>query len=115
MLGTVVGALLIWWNPVIQVTFLGLSLMGLSLAPMLPTLVSITPDRVGIAHTPNAIGFQIGFAGLGAALLVGFAGVWAETAGREVIAPFLVIVSLVTLLLHEAILWRESRRAAVLV
>ncbi len=109
MAGAVVGAALIWWNPVPEVSFAGLAVMGLALAPLFPTLVAVTPDRVGAAHTPNAIGFQIGFAGLGAALLVGLAGVLAENTGRESIAPFLVAVSLATLLLHELIMQRELR------
>ncbi len=109
MLGTVLGAVLIWWNPVMEVSFIGLAIMGLSLAPLFPTLVAVTPDRVGQRHTANAIGFQIGFAGLGAAMLVGFAGALAENIGREIIAPFLVVVALITLFLHEWILAREVK------
>jgi fucose permease len=109
MMGTVLGALLIWWNATPEVSFAGLAVMGLSLAPVFPTLVAVTPDRVGIAHTPNAIGFQIGFAGLGAALLVGLAGIIADNQGRELIAPFLVSVATITLIVHEVILAREVR------
>ena len=113
MIGTILGALLIWWNPIIEVSFAGLAVMGFALAAVFPTLVSVTPDRVGVIHTPNAIGFQIGFAGLGAAILVGVAGVLAESSGRGVIAPFLVIVSLVTFIFHELIMRRERRLAQV--
>lgn len=112
MTGTVLGALLIWWNVTPEISFAGLAIMGLSLAPVFPTLVAVTPDRVGIAHTANAIGFQIGFAGLGAALLVGLAGVLAESQGRELIAPFLLAAAAVTLVLHEIILAREVRQPA---
>ena len=108
MIGTMLGAVLIWWNPVIEASFAGLVVMGFSLAAVFPTLVSVTPDRVGLSHTPNAIGFQIGFAGLGAAILVGVAGFLAEMSGRGVIAPFLVVISLVTFLIHEIILRREQ-------
>ena len=109
MIGTMLGAALIWWNPIDEVSFAGLAVMGFSLAAVFPTLVSVTPDRVGPAHSPNAIGFQIGVAGLGAAILIGIAGVLAEEAGKGVIASFLVVVSLVTYLLHELILRRERR------
>lgn len=109
MIGTVAGAALVWWNPVAEVSFIGLAVMGLSLAPTFPTLVAVTPERVGPRHTSNAIGFQIGFAGLGAALLVGLAGALAESLGRGVIAPYLLVVALVTLAIHEWILVREKR------
>jgi fucose permease len=106
-IGVVVGTLLIWWNPAIVVSFAGIALVGFALAPVFPTLLSVTPDRVGVEHTPNAIGFQIGFAGLGAALLVGLAGVLAENLGKEFISLFLVIVALAAFGLHEIILRRE--------
>ncbi len=110
--GVVVGTLLIWWNPAVSVSFAGIALVGFSLAAVFPTLVSVTPDRVGVEHTPNAIGFQIGFAGLGAAILVGLAGVLAESLGTEIISLFMVIVSLSTLGLHEIILHFERRAVA---
>jgi len=113
MLGTILGAALIWWNPAAEISFAGLAVVGLALAPVFPTLIAVTPDRVGVAHTPNAIGFQIGFAGLGAALLVGLAGVLAEGAGKEMIAPFLLVVSVITFLLHEIIMLREARARLV--
>lgn len=115
LIGTVLGAAMIWWNPVVEVSYAGLTLMGLALAPVFPTLIAVTPDRVGVAHTPNAIGFQIGFAGLGAAVLVGLAGALAEAAGKELIAPFLLGVAVVTLILHEIIMLREIGQRAVVV
>lgn len=113
MIGTIAGAALIWWNPVIEVSFAGLAVMGFSLAAVFPTLVSVTPERVGLAHAPNAIGFQIGVTGLGAAILVGLVGTVAEQVGDGVIAPFLFLVSLVTFVLHEVVLRREQRVARV--
>lgn len=112
MIGAVLGALLIWWNVIPEVSFVGLAIMGLSLAPIFPTLLAITADRVGLEHTPNAIGFQLGFAGVGAAILIGFAGTLAESAGREIIAPFLVTVAAITWILHEVILARETTKSA---
>jgi fucose permease len=112
LLGTGIGAVLIWWNPVLEVSFAGILVMGVSLAAVFPTLVAVTPDRVGVDHTPNAIGFQIGVAGLGAALLVGLAGVLAERLGTESISGFLVVVTWLTSLLHEIILRRERNLRA---
>ncbi|MBZ0301377.1 MAG: MFS transporter [Anaerolineae bacterium] len=113
MLGAIGGAALIWWNAVPEMSFAGLAVMGMALAPLFPTLVALTPERVGVAHTPNAIGFQIGFAGLGAALLVGLAGVLAGRSGVAIVAPFLMTMAIFTFTLHEVIMLREARARAV--
>ena len=57
-------------------------------------------------HAANVIGFQVGAASLGIALVPGFAGVLAESRSLEIIAPFLVVASVTMLLLHEAIVSR---------
>ena len=108
--GVVAGSVLLWWNPAIIISFAGIAVVGFSLAAIFPTLLSVTPDRVGVEHTPNAIGFQIGFAGLGAATLVGLAGVLAENLDIEIISLFLVVVAFATLMVHEVILIREKRQ-----
>ena len=112
MAGTALGALLMWWNPADAVSFFGLALMGFTLAPVFATLVSDTPGRVGAAHAPNTIGFEVAAAGLGAAILPGLAGAAAEGAGLELIGPFLTGVAIFTFLLHEFAVAHE-RRAAV--
>ncbi len=109
MLGVLCGAGMVWWNGADLVSFLGLALTGLSLAPIFPLLVSITPKRVGDKHAANAIGFQVAAAGLGIGILPGLAGVLAEKLGLEIVGPFLLVTSLAMLLLHEALL-RSSRR-----
>jgi len=78
-------------------------LIGFSLAPLFPSLISITPRRVGAAHAANTIGFQVAAGGVGVALLPGFAGVLAESLGLEIVGPFLFAASIVLLLLHESI------------
>ncbi len=45
--------------------------MGLSSAPVFPSLIAATPGPVGTAHTTNAIGFQIAAAAAGQSLLPG--------------------------------------------
>ncbi|MBZ0275848.1 MAG: MFS transporter, partial [Anaerolineae bacterium] len=64
-------------------------------------------------HTANAIGFQIGVAGLGSALLPGLAGVMIGGLGLEFIGFFILLLSVILLLLHELILLRESPMSAV--
>ena len=108
MLGVTLGSALVWWNVTDVVGFLGLALIGFALAPMFPMMISHTPRRLGAAHAPNAIGFQVAAAGLGLSLLPGLAGVLAENLGLEVIGPFLLVASVVTLLLHEALVSGKS-------
>lgn len=95
------GAALLWWNPVDWVSFAGLAIMGFALAPVFPLLISSTPVRLGVADATNAIGFQVGAASFGIAILPGLAGSLAERTNLEIIPPFLMTTALIMLALHE--------------
>ena len=114
MLGGVLGALVLALQPGPVGSPLAMAIIGFSFAPIFPTLVAETPRRVGRRHAPNAIGFQIGIAGVGIAFLPGLGGILGEYNGMETIGPFLVAIAIGTLLLHELILLREARRTAPL-
>ncbi|MGC9399978.1 MAG: MFS transporter [Anaerolineae bacterium] len=101
MLGAILGAGLIWWNPFTLGGFLGLALMGLSFATIFPTVAARTPDRLGLAHAANAMGLQIGASGLGSAFLPGLGALLAERLSLEIIGPFLLILNVAVFLLHE--------------
>ena len=101
MLSAPVPAALIWWAPTPIVGFLGFVGLGFSLAPVYPLLISGTSPRVGAAHVPNAIGFQVAAAYLGAAAIPGLVGIVAQRAGLEVIGASLFGTSVILLLLHE--------------
>jgi len=103
IVGIILGSALVWWNVADPVSFTGLALIGFSLAPLFPSLISSTPRRVGAAHAANAIGFQVAAGSVGVALLPGFAGVLAKSLGLEIVGPFLFAASIMLLLLHEAI------------
>lgn len=103
MICNVAGAALLWWNPVNEVGFAGLALMGVALAPLYPFLISLTPRRLGAGHAANAIGLQGTGGSLGAAALPALAGVLAVSAGLEIIGPFLLVTSVLLLALHEAV------------
>ena len=107
------GAALLWWNPTDSVSFAGLAIMGFALAPVFPLLISSTPGRLGVSDATNAIGFQVGAASFGIAILPGLAGALAERTTLEVIPPFLLATSLIMLALHE-IAVRGHRREATL-
>jgi len=107
MIGVVLGSACVWCN-VGVVSFLGLALIGFCLAPLFPSLISVTPGRVGDAHAANAIGFQVASASLGIAIIPGLAGVLAARLGLEIVGPFLLVTSIVMFLLHEVIIRRQS-------
>ncbi len=108
MLGVICGAAFIWWNLTDLLSFSGLALMGFSLGPIFPLLVANTPRQFGVEHAANAIGFQIGAASLGIAMLPGLAGVLAEQLGLEVVGPFLLAASTIVFVLNETITPRQS-------
>jgi fucose permease len=101
MLGCVCGTAWIWWNPTDAIGFVGLALLGFSLAPIFPLSISNMTRQIGARHAPNAIGFQVAAASLGIAILPGLGGVLAERLGLEVIGPFLLALAATMLLLHE--------------
>lgn len=101
--GIVAGAGLIWLDPTAALSFLGLALLGLSLAPLFPSLIAATPARLGTAHAANGIGFQVAAAVLGGSSLPTLVGILARRAGLESIGPALLTAALLLLALHEAL------------
>ncbi len=103
MFGAVIGAIMITINIVGMqaITFAGLALLGFALAAFFPTMIAVTPQRFGIEHAANAIGFQIGAAGLGFSFLPGVAGVLADRIGLEVIGPLMLIAGVVQWVFFE--------------
>jgi fucose permease len=84
-------------------TLLGLALLGLACGPIFPSLIATTPERLGGAHTANAVGFQVAAAALGQALLPSLVGVLAGRLGLEVLGPTLLAAAVALFALHEAI------------
>ena len=84
------GTLLFWSSPVVIIGNLGLLVVGLGMAAVFPTLIAITPSKVGAARAPATIGFQVAGAALGAVALPAAVGVLAVHAGLEVLGPVLV-------------------------
>ena len=95
------GALLMWqpWSDWLSLA--GMVLLGGALAPVFPTLTSLTPGRVGHERAAHAIGYQGGATGIGLALLPALAGVLAGAWGLWLIAPFIVLMALVVIVVHE--------------
>lgn len=101
MMSALVGVLLLTWSPLPWVGILGLMIIGFSVAPIFPLLVSETPLRLGAAHAQHAIGFQVGAAAAGIAVLPSLAGVLAERTSLESIPFFLIVINVALIVLHE--------------
>jgi fucose permease len=95
LIGIVAGAFLFASNLNIYTSVLGILLLGFSNAPVFPSLISITPDRLGKEHTATAIGVQISMAMLGGALVPGIAGLLSDQYGLEVIAKVFAVAAIV--------------------
>lgn len=93
---SILGAALLYLNPSDGLSLLGLLGIGFGLAAIFPILISQTTGRVGARHAANAIGFQVGCAGLGGAVLSGVGGVFAEYVGAESISLFIFIGALLS-------------------
>lgn len=111
MAGSILCALLIWLNLGAWPTFGAIALMGLSLAPQFPLLMSATPGYLGPRHAANGVGFQVAAASLGGALLPSLIGVLARANGLEVLGPCLFVAALIMTGLYELLLWRAPARA----
>ncbi|KPL79370.1 MFS transporter [Ornatilinea apprima] len=113
MLSALAGALLLLWNPSDTVSLIGIAVVGFSIAPIFPALVSSTGRRVSARHAANTIGMQISASGLGGALLPALAGALARRISLEVIPVFLVSLIVLLLVLYFASLWMGKRQAAL--
>ncbi len=101
ILGIFLG-LLIWsLNLGAWTNTIGLLLIGFANAPIFPGLVALTPQLVGKAHTPNAIGFQLAASGVGASVIPGIAGVLADWHTLEIVPLFFLGIAALLLVIHE--------------
>lgn len=98
------GATLIWLDCTMLLSALGLLVIGVSAAPVFPSLIATTPARLGAAHTANGIGFQVAAAVLGQSILPSLIGVLAHVLGLEIVGPVLLTAALLLLVIYEALL-----------
>jgi fucose permease len=113
MIGALIGALLVWWNPGETISIVGIVLIGFAIAPIFPGMVSETSLRVGVDHAANTIGMQISAAGLGVAVIPALAGTLAQRISLEIIPPYLVSLIVALLVLYTLSLrWQVKSAAA---
>mgnify|MGYP000876576038 FL=1 len=90
--GALLGAILLWWNPLEAINLAAVALIGFAVAPIFPALVSGTSQRVGARFAANTIGMQMAAASLGTALIPGLVGILARQISLEVIPLCLLIL-----------------------
>lgn len=90
LLGALTGALLLVWNPSATLNLLAVALIGFSIAPIFPAMMSGTRKRVGENFAANTIGMQMTATGLGMAVVPGVMGVVAKLVSLETIPLILL-------------------------
>ena len=90
MIGALTGALLLVWNPSAAVNLLAVAIIGFSIAPIFPAMMSGTSKRVGEHFAANTIGMQMTATGLGTAVIPGLMGVIAKQVSLETIPLILL-------------------------
>lgn len=93
------GLALLWWDPG-GLGMLGLPITGAGLAAVFPTMVALTPARIGRLGSTRMIGYQLAAANIGAATIPWGLGLLAATAGIAVLPAGLFTVSLLLGVLH---------------
>lgn len=94
ILGIVVGVTLFALNINSATSLLGVIILGTANAPVFPSLIAVTPERIGREHTATAIGVQISMAMLGGALVPGFAGFLSDDHGLEIIPKVFTLAAI---------------------
>lgn len=93
MLVSLLGIAILWLD-IFGIGVVGLPIAGLGFAAVFPTLVSLTPARIGRFRSTRSMGFQLAAANLGAAGVPWMLGILAEEGGLEAIGPGLFVTAL---------------------
>jgi fucose permease len=90
LVGALLGAVLLGWNPFTAASLLAVALIGFAIAPIFPALMSGTSQRVGEHFAANTIGMQMAAAGLGTAVIPSLVGMLARRSSLEIIPICLI-------------------------
>jgi fucose permease len=101
MLVAVAGIGWLWMDPG-GFGVVGLPVAGLGFAAVFPTLVSVTPARLGRGRSTKAIGYQLAAANLGAAGVPWALGIIAEGRGVASLAPGLFVAAIALAVVYLA-------------
>src|SRR5512139_3113967 len=92
LVGALLGAGLLAWNPSEMSNVLAVAIIGLSIAPIFPAMMSGTSARVGDHYAANTIGMQMAATGFGAAIIPSLMGMLARQVSLEIIPVSLLAV-----------------------
>jgi fucose permease len=92
LIGALFGAVLLIWNPSEWANVAAVAIIGLSIAPIFPAMMSGTRLRVGDHYAANTIGMQMAATGLGMAVIPSVMGMLAQRISLEVIPICLLAV-----------------------
>ena len=92
LVGALLGAGLLIWNPSEMANVVAVAVIGLSIAPIFPAMMSGTRTRVGDHYAANTIGMQMAATGFGTAVIPSLMGVLARQISLEVIPVCLLAV-----------------------
>ncbi|MDQ1541021.1 MAG: hypothetical protein QOH29_1747 [Actinomycetota bacterium] len=101
--GGLVASALIWWSPSVPVVIIAFAVMGATLAPVFPSLVTLTPVRIGNERAHHAIGWQIAAANVGAAGISGLVGIILSHAGLRALGPALLVIAVALVMCNAAL------------
>ncbi|MCX7621589.1 MAG: MFS transporter [Acidimicrobiales bacterium] len=109
----IIGAAILWSGHSVRVvSVVGYVLLGVSLAGVYPSLVALTPERLGRRRAQRAMGVQAAAAGLGVALVPAAVGVVAERGGTDLLGPAVVVSALILASVVTLSAWVARRPAA---
>ncbi len=103
IVGMAAGAVLFGMNGLGSGAGIGLILFGVTLAPIFANMGLLNHREHLEKNAPNAIGFQVAAAGIGAGTLPSLAGLLAKTFGLEILPGFLLAATVLMFVLFEAI------------
>jgi fucose permease len=89
-----------------------LVVLGLAQAGVFPSLVALTPARLGQRRAHRTMGLQFAAANLGGAVLPAIMGVVAERRGEDTIAAAVFVMAVTMAFLHALITMRSGRADA---
>jgi fucose permease len=107
-----IGAGLLAIRDVQILSLFGLIGLGFGQAAIFPIFMSQTPRRVGLNHSSNAIGFQVGVAGFGAAILPGLFAWSTKFFGLEALSVGILLNSILLLLIIARVVRLYAVKAA---
>ena len=101
LIAVVVGTFLFAWNPLPIIGSIGLIITGFAEAPVFAMLMMTTPQRVGMVHAENGVSLQMGFVGIGSAVLPGLIGIIGNHFGLETMPAVFTAMAVIVLIFHE--------------